>query len=495
MKYQPVIGLEIHCELKTQSKMFCGCRNIQAAEPNTNVCPICLGMPGVLPVANKQAIEWTILTGLAMNCKISSFSKFDRKNYFYPDLPKGYQISQYDLPLCKEGFLDVEVDSQVKRVGIERIHLEEDTGRLIHPKGANYSLVDFSRSGVPLIEIVTKPDLSSPKEARIFTQQLQQILRYLEVSDADMEKGQLRCDANISLNKKGAKNQKTAKVEIKNMNSFKAIEKALAYEIKRQTAILEVGGRIIQETRGFNEGKGRTVSQRTKEEAHDYRYFPEPDIPPLTIKKSQIDKIRALLPELPQDKKQRFSKEYSLSPYDVEILTSNKDLADFYESVCSELLAWRRIVGPRRGIVFKRLAKMAANWVQGEFLRLLNETKTPISKIKLTAENLAELLIMIKKGTVNQLAAKKIFVKMFKTGKDPSEILQDQGLHLVTDTQILENIILEVASNNPKAVSDYHKGKKQALKFLMGQVMAQTKGAADPKLVKELLLQKLQTKN
>jgi len=497
--YEPLIGLEIHCQLKTNSKMFCSCPNtLGEGEPNTAICPVCLGFPGVLPVPNKKAIEWTLLVGLALNCRFLEMAKFDRKHYFYPDLPKAYQISQYDLPFCQNGFLVIELPGQrQKRIRIRRIHLEEDAAKLIHPKGTDFSLVDFNRAGTPLLEIVTEPDLSSAEEAATFMESLQRILRYLEVSDADMEKGQLRCDANISLApSSSSKASDLNKVEIKNLNSFKALRNALQYEIDRQIEILTRGGKIIQETRGFNEAKGKTITQRSKEEAHDYRYFPEPDIPPFDFSQDEVwnlAQLKAQLPELPQDKRERFIKEYGLSSYEVQILVADKDLASYYENVCSELLAWEKIADLKDGAEFKKLAKMVANWIATILLGLLSEANLGVKDLKISPENFAELMIMLAKGVVSRPAARQIFLEMFKTGQDPSRILEDKGLHLVSDTQILEDQVQEVVKANQQAVEDFQKGKEQALQFLIGQVMAKIKGAADPKLVKEIILRIIKT--
>lgn len=546
--YETTIGLEIHVQLKTKSKMFCSCPNVQTGinadlpcrqagknadqgglleKPNIRICPICMGFPGVLPSPNKQAIEWTLLCGLALGCKVSSDSKFDRKSYFYPDLPKGYQISQYDLPFSKEGFLDIEVEGKIRRIKIRRVHLEEDTAKLIHPSSTDYSLVDFNRSGVPLLEIVSEPDLASPEEARIFAQSLQQILRYLEISDADMEKGQFRCDANISLKKKDEK--LGIPVEIKNMNSHKALERALEYEVKRQTEILEGGEEVRRETRGFDESKQKTISQRGKEIAPDYRYFPEPDLPPILVTSDKgpfgkaqgrqeardkgqgihlrqgyggqagdkktalfnIEDIKASLPELPLDKKRRFISEYGLGDYDASLIASDKNLANYYEEVMSELLSWEKIVGRKDGVGFRKAAKIVANWFSGEYLRALSESGQAISSSKITPENFAEFICLILERTISTPLAKQIFQEMFKSGKDPSVIIQEYGLHLVTDLQVLEKVIEEVISKNQKAVSDYKKGKMQALKYLVGQVMRKTSGAADPKLVAEILDKRL----
>lgn len=493
LHYETVIGLEIHVQLNTRSKMFCRCDNYAVdAEPNTRVCEICMGMPGVLPVTNKTAILWAIKVGLALNCKIRNLTKFDRKHYFYPDLPKNYQISQYDEPLAENGEVEVEVaegDKIYKRkVEIIRVHMEEDAGKLVHPEGADYSLVDLNRAGTPLLEIVTRPDLRSPKEARIFAENLHSILRYLKVSEANMEQGNLRVDANISLRKKGER-ELGAKVEIKNMNSFKMIEKALAFEEKRQKEILELNKKVVQETRGWDDAKGKTISQRTKEEAQDYRYFPEPDIPPITVNSKQetdnsidLDKIKVELPELPGEKRKRFEKEYNLSPYDSSVLTSEKELADFFENTVKKLTAQK--------IEKSQAAKRTANWILTELLGLLNKEKISVQESKITEKNLAELLNMIERGEISGKIAKDVFLEMFESGKKASEIIKRKGIKMVEVSDI-EKIIEKVIKENPKSVEDYKKGKTQALGFLVGQVMKLTSGQADPKIANDLLKRRL----
>ncbi len=521
MSYQPIVGLEIHVELKTKSKMFCSCKNDpNERHANVNICPICTAQPGVLPVINKEAVRKVIKTGLALNCQIPEKSKFDRKNYFYPDLPKGYQISQYDKPFCKEGFLELtearplsadrgRASDKPKKVRITRVHLEEDTGRLIHPKGENYSLVDFNRAGIPLMEMVTEPDLKSAKEAKKFAEELQLIFRYLGVSDADMEKGQLRVEVNISL----SQNQKLGtKVEIKNLNSFKAVEKAIDYEIERQTEVLKKGKKVVQETRGWNEIKQITVSQRKKEEAHDYRYFPEPDLPTLHFEKKFIQEIKAEIPELPQKRRERFAKEYNLDEKSVEIYTFNKDLGEYFEKVMSELINWvkevekpadsfsvRRarqntkfLAGKEIGKdKFLKLTKLATNYIITDLQGLLRGASIAGEDFLITPENFAEFVSLIYKGKISSKIAKTVLEEMFKAGADPSHIIEEKGLTQLTDTGEIEKIIKEVISKNPKAVEDYKKGKENALQFLVGQVMAQTRGRAKPETVNQLLKENL----
>jgi aspartyl-tRNA(Asn)/glutamyl-tRNA(Gln) amidotransferase subunit B len=488
MNYQPVIGLEIHIELKTQSKMFCDCLNDpEVSEPNINICPICLGHPGTLPVINQKAVESVIKTALALHCQIPQSAKFDRKNYFYPDLPKGYQISQYDLPLSSDGFLEIEG----KKVRITRIHLEEDTGKLIHPQGANYSLVDFNRAGVPLMELVTEPDISSGQEARQFCEELQLILRYLNVSDANMEKGQMRCEVNISLKPEGRKEKKATlgtKVEIKNLNSFRAVERAIDYEIQRQTDLLEAGEKIIQETRGWDENKQRTFSQRGKEEAQDYRYFPEPDLPPLTQLSTLSSQLSTELPELPQARRKRFVEEYKLPLADVVTLVANKGLADYFEQVVSELKTWLKI----KSIDDKQpLIKLTANYLLTELQKLLFVNKTKIADCQISPENFAEFITLIQQKEISSSAAQTVLKEMFATGADPSHIVEEKELRQVNDEETLSKIVKQVIKDNPQPVKDYKSGKENALQFLVGKVMTASKGQANPEVVSKLLREKL----
>jgi len=488
MSYQPTIGLEIHVELKTRSKMFCFCKNDpNEKHPNVNICPVCTAQPGTLPVINKEAVRKVMKTGLALNCKIPESSKFDRKNYFYPDLPKGYQISQYDKPFCKEGFLKI----RDKKIRITRVHLEEDTGKLIHPKGADHSLVDFNRAGIPLMELVTEPDLRTAKEARKFAEELRLILRYLDVSDADMEKGQLRIEVNISLSK-GEK--LGTKVEIKNLNSFRTVEKSIEYEIKRQSEVLESGKKVVQETRGWDEVKGITVSQREKEEAHDYRYFPEPDLPTLHFDKEFIDEIKSEIPELPQQRRKRFEKEYKLDEKTIEIFTTNKDLGEYFEKVMSELRNWIKEAEQKEKVEekeYEKLVKLASNYIITDLQGTINLSSFIEENFPITPENFAEFMKLIYRGEISSKIAKMLLQEMFKTGADPSHIIEEKGLSQVTDEGEIEKIIKEVISKNPKPVEDYKKGKETALQFLVGQVMAATRGRANPESVQRLLKENL----
>lgn len=479
MKYQPVIGLEVHSELKTESKMFCDCFNDQEeTRPNTNICPVCMGHPGTLPVINQKAVEYVIKTALALDCQIPQSAKFDRKNYFYPDIPKGYQISQYDMPLSLKGFLFIEG----KKIRITRIHLEEDTGRLVHPSDANCSLVDFNRAGIPLMELVTEPDINSGKEARRFCEELQLILRYLQVSEANMEKGQMRCEVNISLKLDGEKNG--TKVEIKNLNSFRAVERSVDYEIKRQSEALDSNEKIIQETRGWDENKQKTFSQRTKEEAKDYRYFPEPDLPPLTQLESIKKRVKSELPELPQAKRERFDREYKLPEDNIDILVNNKNIADYFEQVVSELETWMKI----KNINEKQpLTKLTANYLLTELQKLLLISKTKISDCKISPENFAEFITLIHQKEISSSAAQTVLGEMFETGVDPSNVVETKNLKQVSDEGELLKIIKRVIGENQKSIKDYQSGKENALQFLVGKVMAASKGQANPQVVGELL--------
>jgi aspartyl-tRNA(Asn)/glutamyl-tRNA(Gln) amidotransferase subunit B len=496
MKYDVIIGLEIHAELKTRSKMFGSCDdNSQDAKPNTNVCPICLGHPGTLPVPNHEAINFTLLTGLVLHCNINRFSKFDRKNYFYPDLPKGYQISQYDLPLCYKGYLEVAGDN----ILITRIHLEEDTGKSAHFKEEDYSLLDFNRAGTPLMELVTEPVIKDASEAKKFCQNYQQILRYLKISNADMEKGEMRCEANISLQKKGkweykdglikplGKNKLNPKVEVKNINSFRSVEKAINFEIQRQEKALNNKEEIIAETRGFNESTGETVSQRIKENSADYRYFPEPDIPPLNISEEWLKKLNNQLPEMPQDKARRFVREYGLTEKIAEVLTGDKELADWTENVISELSAWIESSGDEAARQEKHLAKTATNLITSELLKHLNADNKKVSELKITAENFAELCCLLYQNKINSSAGQKILEKMYWEGGDPEDIMKKLGLEQIDNSETLEKAVKKIISNNPLQADEYKKGKITLIQFFIGQVMAETRGKANPEIVKELL--------
>jgi len=488
IQYEVVIGLEVHAQLLTRSKMFCSCStDYVASPPNTHVCPVCLGMPGVLPVINRQAVEFTIMTGLALNCQIAEVAKFDRKNYPYPDLMKGYQISQYDMPLCRGGWLEIDVDGRSRRIGIIRVHLEEDVAKLLHRRneaGESYSLVDVNRSGVPLMEIVSEPDLRSPEEARAFLMELRQILQYLGVCAGNMEEGNFRCDANISLRPLGSR-ELLGKVEVKNMNSFRAVYRALSYEVERQREILAQGGHIPQETRGWVEELGQTVPQRSKEYAHDYRYFPEPDLPPLYISRQWVEEIRGRLPELPGQRRRRFQQEYGLSPYEVNLLTESKAKADFFEACLAHFPSQER---PRR-------AKAVSNWLLGEVARLLNETGqefTDGQAGKLTPKHVAEVVTAVEEGKVNTATAKALLGDAFRSGEGIGQMLAQRGLTQISDEGALAEVIEKVMAQNPKAVADYRSGKVEALKFLMGQVMKETRGRAHPGLAQEILRRRLE---
>ncbi len=483
-KYKPTIGLEIHAELKTNSKMFCSCKNDpDEKRPNVNICPVCTAQPGTLPVANEEAIRKVIKTGYALNCKIATNSKFDRKNYFYPDIPKGYQISQYDEPLCGKGYLEIEG----RKIGITRIHLEEDTGSLLHPEGADYSLVNFNRAGVPLMELVTEPDITSGVEARKLAEELQLIFKYLGVSDADMEKGLMRVEVNISVSKT---KKFGTKVEIKNLNSFKVVQKAIDFEILRQTELLESGGVVVQETRGWNDKKEITFSQREKESAHDYRYFPEPDLPALHFEKEYLWKIKAEIPEMPEQKRTRFAKEYGLEDALIEIFVVNKDLSEYYEKVISEFDEWLLTEG---GVdTNKKLYKLVANYLISDIQGLLGGKEFSAkggsaSGWKITPENFAEFIKMIYQEEISSKVAKMVLAQMFNTGVDPSQIVEQNNWGQMKDDEALEKIIQEVLVKNKKAVADYKSGNKNALQFLSGQVMGVTRGTANPQKVREVL--------
>jgi aspartyl-tRNA(Asn)/glutamyl-tRNA(Gln) amidotransferase subunit B len=486
MAYKPTIGLEIHAELKTNSKMFCSCKNDpDESRPNYNICPICTAQPGTLPVANEEAIKKVIKTGLALNCKIAEDSKFDRKNYFYPDLPKGYQISQYDQPLCVGGFLLVRRSlgegGEMRKIRITRIHLEEDTGSLMHPEGADYSLVNFNRAGVPLMELVTEPDISSGIEARKFAEELQKIFKYLGVSDADMEKGQMRVEVNISI----SKNDKLGtKVEIKNLNSFKVVEKAVDFEIARQEEVLEAGEKVVQETRGWHDKKEITFSQREKEEAHDYRYFPEPDLPPMHFDQKYVEEIKSTIPELPEQKRERFAREYGLDEKQIEIFVANEDLSEYFEKVVSEFDEWLKSEG---GNPKEKLYKLVANYLISDVQGLLVGKEFVEAEFKITPENFAEFVKMIYKNEISSKVAKMVLVDMSNTGSDPSSIVDENNWRQMSDDSELEKIVKEVVAKNPKAAEDYKAGKQNSLQFLAGQVMAATRGTAKPETVHEIL--------
>jgi aspartyl-tRNA(Asn)/glutamyl-tRNA(Gln) amidotransferase subunit B len=488
MNYETIIGLEVHAHLVTRSKMFCRCSADYAnAEPNTHVCPVCLGMPGVLPVINQKAVEFTIMTALALNCTISEYTRFDRKNYPYPDLMKGYQISQSYAPIGYDGWLTIDVDGQEKKIGMDNIHLEEDVAKLLHRTSANgetYSLVDVNRSGIPLMEIVCNPDLRSPEEARQYLIRLRNILRYLGVSTANMEEGSFRCDANISIRPEGS-SELMAKVEVKNMNSFRAVFRAMEYEVKRQTRAVEEGKKIVQETRGWIEERGITVSQRSKEHAHDYRYFPEPDLPPLVINRDDIETIKAKLPELPEARRNRFIEEYGLPLYDANLLTNAKEMADYEE----EFIAEARLTN----LPQNDAAKLGSNWLLGEASHIMNANNIDIVDFKkrVSAKKLVRLTELNSQGVVNIATAKSMLEEMFNTGKDPDTLLNEGERSQISDIQELEDAASQAIVANAQAVADYKQGKEQALKFLVGQVMRATKGRANAQLVNELLKKKL----
>ncbi len=474
MDYEVIIGLEVHVQLQTESKIFCGCSTTFGAPPNTHTCPVCLGMPGVLPVLNKTVVEYALKMALATNCEVAPFSRFARKNYFYPDLPKGYQISQYELPLAEHGWIEIDLNGQAKRIGITRIHLEEDAGKLIHDENRPVSYVDLNRTGVPLIEIVSEPDMRDPEEAGAYLKKLRQLVRYLGVSDGNMEEGSLRCDANISLRPRGQK-EFGVKTELKNMNSFRHVQKALEYEVRRQTALLMDGQKVVQETRLWDPAKGITLPMRGKEEAHDYRYFPEPDLVPVEIGREWLDSVREGLPELPDAKRERFIKEYNLPPYDAGVLTSSRLLADYFEDCV------RAYPNP----------KVVSNWVMVELLRLLKHDNREIDACPVSPDHLAGLLKLVDNGTISGKMAKEVLEQAYETGKAPEEIVKEQGLAQVSDEATLSAVVQQVLDEHPKEVEKYKAGKTKVLGFLVGQVMRHTKGKANPKKVNELLLELL----
>ncbi|MBT8406342.1 MAG: Asp-tRNA(Asn)/Glu-tRNA(Gln) amidotransferase subunit GatB [Deltaproteobacteria bacterium] len=474
MQYEAVIGLEVHAQLLTDSKIFCGCSTKFGAAPNTHTCPVCLGMPGVLPVLNRKVVEYTLRLALATHCKIAPSSRFARKNYFYPDLPKGYQISQYELPVAEHGWIDIEANGEGKRIGITRIHLEEDAGKLIHDATQPFSYVDFNRTGVPLIEIVSEPDLRTPEEASSYLKKLRDIVRYLDICDGNMEEGSFRCDANISLRPKGSKGL-GVKTEVKNMNSFRFVQRALEYEIKRQHAILEQGGTIVQETRLWDSDKSVTHGMRGKEEAHDYRYFPDPDLVPVVVDDEWIEGVRLELPELPDAKKARFLNEYGLPEQDAVVLTGNKELASYFEACVA------RFPQPKK----------VSNWIMAELLRELNRDDREIDQCPVTPEALADLLIMMEEDVISGKIAKTVFEEMYGTGQAPETIVAEKGLKQVTDEGEIGKVIEGIMAAHPNQVDEYRTGKEKLLGFFVGQVMKQTQGKANPKLVNEVLREKL----
>jgi aspartyl-tRNA(Asn)/glutamyl-tRNA(Gln) amidotransferase subunit B len=476
MKYQPIIGMEVHVELNTKSKMFCGCSaDIFGAAPNTHVCPVCLGMPGTLPVINERAVEYTVMLGLALNCEIQRHNVFARKNYFYPDLPKGYQISQYELPLCLNGYVDV----QPKRIRIRRVHLEEDTGKLVHVN--NHSLVDLNRAGVPLMEIVTEADIHSAEEAYAFVTKLRQLVRYLGISTGDMEKGAMRCEVNLSLKPVDSEEWGT-KVEIKNLNSFRSVRNAIAYEIERQAKVLDQGGVIEQVTMGWDENRSITVLQRSKEGDTGYRYFPEPDLPPLDLEPAWIEQVKASLPELPEAKLARYTADYGLSPAEAAVLVEDRAVAEYYQQVVEAA-----------GDSTEVTPKLISNWVSGELFRLLGESGQEISQVKIRPADLVALIELVNKNVINQTAAKQTFGVMFETGRSPQKVVKELGLEQISDTGELIALARQVLADNPDAVEQFKKGKETVIKFLVGQVMRATRGKANPQLAEQLLRKELQS--
>ncbi|HDP79898.1 MAG TPA: Asp-tRNA(Asn)/Glu-tRNA(Gln) amidotransferase subunit GatB [Spirochaetes bacterium] len=475
MEFEPVIGLEVHVQLNTATKIFCGCSTNFGAEPNSQTCPVCLGLPGVLPVLNEEALKKAIMAGIALNARVLPYSKFDRKNYFYPDLPKAYQISQFDKPICLGGHIDVKVKDGTKRVGITRLHMEEDAGKSIHSEdpARKVSYVNFNRTGVPLAEIVSEPDIRSSEEAYGYLQNLKTTMKYLDVSDCNMEEGSLRCDVNISLRPAGTE-PFGEKVEIKNLNSFRAVKLAIEYEIDRQTEALENGEHIIQETRLWDADRNETFSMRSKEETHDYRYFPEPDLPPVILDDDYIENIRKSIPELPGQRYMRFVSEYSIPEYDAEVLTSVRQLADYYEEVIS------KGASPKR----------ASNWIMSELLARVNDPEK-IKEFSVGPGMLSSLLALVEDNTISGKTAKTVFDEMIASGKDPVSIVKEQGLTQVSDTAEIESMIDAVIASNPGSVNDYKSGKEKALKFLVGQVMKESRGKANPQMVNEILARKL----
>jgi aspartyl-tRNA(Asn)/glutamyl-tRNA(Gln) amidotransferase subunit B len=473
--YTIVIGLEVHAELATDSKLFCGCSTSFGSEANTQICPRCLGLPGTLPVLNKKAVEYAVRAGLALDCKINKFSKFDRKNYFYPDLSKAYQISQYDQPICEHGHVEFYVGGEKKVVGITRIHLEEEAGKSIHSgtsiSDSDFSLEDYNRSGIPLIEIVSEPDIRSPEEARIYMETLRSILRYIGVSDCKMEEGSLRCDANISLMPKGATVFGT-RTEIKNMNSFRAVQKALEYEAERHAKLLDSGEKLVQETRTWDDNLGITLSMRSKEEAHDYRYFPEPDLVPVILEDEFVTDIKNSLPELPAEKFRRYLEEFGLPEYDAELITADRDLAEYFEAVVA---------------IYNKDYKAVSNWIMGEFMRLMNEQGIEVGEVKIKPEDFAAMLKLMDEGVISSKIAKVVFEEMFNTGKEPKTIVEEKGLVQISDSSAIEQIVADVIKDNPGPVAEYLGGKDKVLGFLVGQVMKLSKGKANPQMANEFL--------
>ncbi len=475
-KYETVIGLEVHVELHTQSKIFCGCSTSFGAPPNTHTCPVCLGHPGVLPVLNRQAVDFAMKAAMALNCQIADVSKFDRKNYFYPDSPKAYQISQFDQPIGENGWIDIEVDGETKRIGITRLHLEEDAGKLTHVDGGFASLVDFNRVGTPLVEIVSEPDLRSPEEARAYLEKLRAIMLYCEVSDVKMEEGSLRCDANISLRPYGQEKFGT-RAELKNMNSFRGVQRGLEYEQWRQAEVLDEGREVVQETRRWDDAQGKTISMRGKEESHDYRYFPDPDLVRLHIDEAWKERVRTTIPELPDARKQRYTEQFGLPAYDAGVITASKKLADFFEE----------------SLQYTGDAKAVSNWIMGDLLGHLNANNLEFEDVSITGQGLGEMIGLIEKGTISSKIAKTVFKEMLDSGKTPQTIVEEKGLVQISDEGAILGIVKQVIERNPKPVEDFRSGNDKAVGFLVGQVMKETKGKANPGLVNKLLQKELRS--
>ncbi|WP_341279272.1 Asp-tRNA(Asn)/Glu-tRNA(Gln) amidotransferase subunit GatB [Paenibacillus sp. FSL H8-0537] len=474
-QYETVVGLEVHVELHTNSKIFCGCSTAFGAPPNTHTCPVCLGHPGVLPVLNKQAVEYAMKAAMALNCTIADVSKFDRKNYFYPDSPKAYQISQFDQPIGENGWIDIEVNGVTKRIGITRLHLEEDAGKLTHVDGGYASLVDFNRVGTPLVEIVSEPDIRTPEEAKAYLEKLKAIMLYCEVSDVKMEEGSLRCDANISLRPYGQEKLGT-RAELKNMNSFRGVQRGLEYEQWRQAEVLDGGNKVVQETRRWDEAQGKTISMRGKEESHDYRYFPDPDLVRLYIDEEWKERVKASIPELPDARKARYTSDYGLPSYDADVITASKKMADFFEASLS----------------YTKDAKAVSNWIMGDLLGYLNSNSLELSDVKITGQGLGEMIGLLEKGTISSKIAKTVFKEMLESGKLPQQIVEEQGLVQISDEGAIIAIVDKIIEANPQSVEDFRAGKEKAIGFLVGQIMKETKGKANPAMVNKMLLERLQ---